>query len=75
MNVQDSGIVGTDLVKLNFISRRSDVGTLRKGNDLYVSTVTDVIDGEAVSGVCIPNWFVHKTIELFQAADGIQFTL
>lgn len=68
MTIADSGVVGSDVVVLNFLANRYVVGSVRVGNDLYISDNVDVADGHTEYGVIIPNWYVQKT--QFKVADG-----
>jgi Ca2+-binding RTX toxin-like protein len=69
--VSDTGSSGTDYIYLNAIADISDLQYVRDGNDLIVSTVADLDDGVAESGVRIVDWYDGSSnIEWFVTADA-----
>jgi Ca2+-binding RTX toxin-like protein len=73
--IQDTGPAGNnDYVYLNTVVNFADLIQVRKGNDLYMTSLST--DADQSSGVLIVGWYAGgNTIEMFVTADGASFTM
>ena len=76
VRIQDSGTSGVDVVRFSNISSAADVYATQVGNDLYVTSASDIADTTHDSGALFVGWFDgYKTIESFVTANGDAFTI
>ncbi|MEV4782874.1 hypothetical protein [Burkholderia sp. LMU1-1-1.1] len=74
--IRDTGAAGAnDYVYLNNVATGADLYQMRVGDDLYITSLSDVNDnGTGDSGVMLLGWFTGgNTIEFFVTADNSTF--